>query len=399
MIIQIAALVIDLVIALSVILSGLARPALAGRRSLASLALFAAAWSLCDLLLGRLTLAPLRHAIIAIIYLSATLAASAQFVYIVRQSNRESWVSRISPYWLMVFPILTQLLFWIPSAHDLLFGPGEPQVATALFLTSAWGKALALYIFSLLGIGVVMLWSTFLERHRDALMPFGFILFGSLLPPAAGSLEFTGFNPLGIELLPVGFALACCLYAAHFLLHRPNTVASVDRNAVVEGMDDGWMVLDNQNIVVDMNSTAERMAGLTRLETRGQPIAEVLGNVPNLAETLNRSQELEMKRSLRSEGGWKYLSIRIAPLKDPQGRPFGRLVLWHDVTERRLTEDARQRARDEMLVLLNAISSAASNVVDLEEFLSDTILHIIYPFRSQVVGIFLLDDKRDKKQK
>jgi len=123
----------------------------------------------------------------------------------------------------------------------------------------------------------------------------------------------------------------------------------------------------------------------------------MLGGLPNLGQTFNHSQELEMKRSIRSEDGWKYLNIRISPLTDRDQKPFGRLALWHDVTERKLTDDARQRARDEMLVLLNAISSAASNVVDLEEFLSESIYHIIYPFRSQVVGFFLLDEKNEKK--
>ena len=46
-----------------------------------------------------------------------------------------------------------------------------------------------------------------------------------------------------------------------------------------------------------------------------------------------------------------------------------------------------------MFVLLNAISSAASNTLSLDDFLLESIYHIIYPFRSQVVGIFLLDDK------
>jgi signal transduction histidine kinase len=139
------------------------------------------------------------------------------------------------------------------------------------------------------------------------------------------------------------------------------------------------------------------MAGLTRKQTLGKPLSDVLGSLPNLGQTFNQSQELEMKRSIRSEDGWKYLNIRISPLTDRNHKPFGRLALWHDVTERRLTDDARQRARDEMLVLLNAISSAASNVVDLEDFLSESIYHIIYPFRSQVVGFFLVDEKKENK--
>lgn len=46
-----------------------------------------------------------------------------------------------------------------------------------------------------------------------------------------------------------------------------------------------------------------------------------------------------------------------------------------------------------MFVLLNAISSAASQTTNLAEFLSDAIYQIIYPFRSQVILVYLQDDR------
>jgi PAS domain S-box-containing protein len=395
---QTVALSIDLIVALSVTLSALGRSRTPADRSLTLLALFTAIWCLCDLLLLRPAPIALYPMLVAAIYLSSTLAASAQFTYVIWQVNREHWINRFPLALLAVVPLLTQILFWVKPSHIALFGDTQPQTTTLVFLGSTWGKVVAVYIFSLVGASVLLLWNTFLERPRSVFMPFGVVLIGSLIPSIAATLEFAGFNTLfRAELLPIGFTLACLTYAYYFFQHGGDLVASIDRNAVVEGMDDGWMVLDDQNIVVDMNSAAERMAGLSRTEVLGQPVTTVLGSLPNLGQTFNRSQELEMKRSIRSEDGWKYLNIRISPLSDRDHKPFGRLALWHDVTERKLTDDARQRARDEMLVLLNAISSAASNVVDLDDFLSESIYHIIYPFRSQVVGFFLLDEKGDKK--
>jgi PAS domain S-box-containing protein len=332
------------------------------------------------------------------IYLTAALTASVQCLYAVSLADRQHWVNRFPLAALAPVPLLTQLLFWIPPTRAFLFSSTLPQVATLLFLDNPWGRINGVYLFILIGASGWLLWNTYLERPRSAFMPFGAVLIGSLFPALAAMLDFTGIEPFGaVELVPLGFTVACCFYTFYFFQRGASLVASIDRNAVVEGMDGGWMVLDERNIVVDMNPAAERMCGRPRTQVLGQPVMSVLTGVPNLAETFNRSQEVEMKRSLRSEAGWKYLNIRLSPLNDRKGKPFGRIALWHDVTERRLTEDARQRARDEMLVLLNAISSAASNVVDLEDFLSDSIYHIIYPFRSQVVGIFLLDDRTDRK--
>jgi signal transduction histidine kinase len=46
-----------------------------------------------------------------------------------------------------------------------------------------------------------------------------------------------------------------------------------------------------------------------------------------------------------------------------------------------------------MFVLLNAISNAASHSINLDDFLSESVYQIIYPFQSQLVSIFLVDEK------
>ncbi len=399
MIIQILALILDLIVAAMVGLSPGAKAKTPAGRSLILLALFSAVWSLSDLLYQRPGFVALAPLFAAFIYFVSMLAAAAQLAYVVCQINRQNWASR-QPLWVLaIMPVLTQVLFWVKPVHDVLFGIGQPPTSSQLFFGSTWGKIAAVYVFLVIVAAASLLWNTYLERRRSLSMPYGAVLFGSLFPPVAATLEFAGFTALvGAELLPPGFTVAVITYAYHLFRHSPEAVPSIDRNAVIEGMEDGWMVLDNSNLVVDMNAAAERMAGFARPLALGQPVSSMLGSLPNLAQTFDQSQELEMKRSVKSQEGWKYLNIRLLPLVDEEGKPFGRLALWHDVTERRLTEDARQRARDEMLVLLNAISSAASNVVDLDDFLLESIYHIIYPFRSQVVSFFLLDEKSPNKE-
>ena len=89
------------------------------------------------------------------------------------------------------------------------------------------------------------------------------------------------------------------------------------------------------------------------------------------------------------------MNVRLSNLLSHTGQPFGQLIIWRDITDRKLVEEARQRARDEMFVLLNAISNAASHSIKLDDFLSESIYQIIYPFQSQVVAIFLIDDGDD----
>ena len=281
MTLQIIALLINLAVAIIVSLAALGKTRLPVARSIVLLALFTGAWILCDVLLKRSSLVSSYAFLTAAIYLSATLAASAQFTYVVWQSNRQHWVTRLPSWWLAVMPVLTQLLFWVKPWHDLLFGTGGVGAGAPLFLGTNWGKVVALYIFCLIGGSVLLLWNAFFERPRSIFMPFSAVLIGSLLPAIAAGIGFAGFLPFApSELLPIGFTLAAVTYTFYFFVRRADTIASIDRNAVVEGMDDGWMVLDNQNIVVDMNSAAERLAGLPREQVLGKPVTTTLSGLP-----------------------------------------------------------------------------------------------------------------------
>lgn len=172
----------------------------------------------------------------------------------------------------------------------------------------------------------------------------------------------------------------------------------LSRQDVVEGMADGWMVLNRDNIIIDINSTVEKIIGRSREMTRGISIKSVLADLPEWDESVREPFEFERKRNLGSREGWQYLNIRISPLSNPAGEILGRLVTWQDITEKRRAEDARQVARDEMFVLLNAISSEASEAMSLDDFLSESIYQIIYPFRSNVVGIYLSDEKNQETE-
>ena len=198
--------------------------------------------------------------------------------------------------------------------------------------------------------------------------------------------------PSQIAILAIAVLAALALGLAVFYKRKPPRGASITRDAVVEGMDDGWMVVDNQNMIIDLNQATEEMIGLPREKVYGQPINTILSDWSNIFKTPESVKELDMRRSVRSRTDWRYLNIRISKLSDKDNVNFGHLIVWRDITKRKLVDDARQRARDELFVLLNAISSAASHSMNLEEFLSESIYQIIYSFSSQAVAVFLFDE-------
>lgn len=370
-----------------------------GVASLIALSAFTGIWSVCYWLYKIPEFNSYHIFLTATALLSVTLAASALLVFALAYTQRSSGNERPTILLLGIAPVLAQIAFWIPTLRVNLLILNDASGRVPSF-TGVFGALTTIYIYSLLFVSAWLLFSDLLRRGRS----FGFarsvpLLAGIVLPGLAWLLDWLGSGPSGqIHATLFAFTLADLGICYALFRRGPGGVEGISRREAVEEMDDGWIVLNANDVVVDINPAAERMTGWSRAKIHGQPITLVLDDLPNLSQVVNGSRELEMKRSVRSEEGWRYLNIRISSLSDRQKNHVGRLLVWHDITDRRLVEDARQKARDEMFVLLNAISSAASNTLNLDDFLLESIYHIIYPFRSQVVGIFLLDERKKGEQ-
>jgi PAS domain S-box-containing protein len=366
----------------------------AGAVALLVLCGLVAAWSASYIAYERAGLTSIRSYAAVAAYIAAVLAATTALWIVLVRTNRRRWINPRSLALFAVMPALTLATFGMTLDRGGLLELEAAAPLGQLFSAGTWERVFALYVFVIVLGAALLLLDALLQHRRPIIGTLGLSFLGCLLPLAVLILEFSGRSPfVNLEMLPFAFGLCAAGFLNGLFEKRPEEIGAIDRHAAVEGMDEGWIVLDVNDTVADMNPAAERMTGYSREQVRGQPISSLLGDLSNLGLTLNTSQEVEMKRSIRLEEGWRYLNIRISTLMDRERTPFGRLTLWRDMTDRKLTDDSRQRARDEMFVLLNAISSAASNTLSTEDFLLESIYHIIYPFRSQVVGIFLVDEK------
>jgi len=291
---------------------------------------------------------------------------------------------RASILLLILVPAAIQAAFWNKNLNGLFFTPQHDTAA----------QFNAFYIFSILASSNLFLLDTFSQKPRVHFFRSGTILIGALLPLFSHLISTIWIDGLETDILLsiVSYSLAAAGFSYGIFGSHLIEITPVTRDLVVEGMDDGWMVIDHRNRVVDLNSSAEEMIGLSHNKIYGEPISQILSDWPNIVQSTKGNKEIEMRRSVKSQKDWRYLNIRISKLTDQNNANFGHLILWRDITGRKMANDARQRARDELFVLLNAVSSAASRSMNLEEFLSESSYQIVYSFRSQAVAIFLTEE-------
>jgi PAS domain S-box-containing protein len=377
-------LLLTIVIALSAGLILLLRKRASGTVPLSGLIISLAVWAMTYLLYQIPGLHIPEDVLKAVSYLC--LAATFQLYFALDYANRSRWINQFTIFIFLIEPAIIQMLFWVESLRRTFF-PSEIDILDRLNL---------LYTLHLLAGSIIFLLDTFVQKPRVHFFKAGTILLGAIFPLVGTIVIFfinnleTGFY---ISILCYSMAVAGISYGkfnTHLIEASPIT-----REIVVEGMDDGWMVVDHQDHVIDMNSAAEKMIGMSRETIYGEPVDHILNDWPKLIRSTEGIKEMEMRRSVKAQNDWRYLNIRISQLTDKTNGNFGHLIVWRDITQRKLADDARQQARDELFVLLNAISSTASRSMNMDEFLSDSIYQILYSFNSQAAAIFLTKETED----
>ena len=321
-------------------------------------------------------------------YLSTALASTALLTFTFLFTSHKRWINWQSISLLAIEPVVVQILFWIIYRQESISAQENISAAVRAIPLQSINEA---YCNSLAFISTILLVQTFDHKPKQYSSQTFIILIGLFIPLLIKIINsFVIFPILEISPVPLGYTITGVFIAYSILRYKFPDLDLIARDIVVENMTEGWMILDTQNRIVDLNPAAEALTGSYREKVFGQSAEEILKNWPNLDQerALNREQEVEGRVNLNGE--WRYLNVRISPLDDQNNQNIGKVILWRDITHRKKSTEARLRARDEMFTLLHSISGAASRSMNLNDFLEESIYQIVYSFRSQASAIFLL---------
>ena len=158
-----------------------------------------------------------------------------------------------------------------------------------------------------------------------------------------------GLLPPDIIVLPFSFLLMNVCFAWAIFRHKLFTLVPVARDKMVDNMSDGMIVLDTDNRVVDMNAAARDAFSITNQDFVGQSVFRAFEAWPGLIGHLSGADRAKAEITACSHAGERYYDLRITGLLDKLGRKAGRLIMFTDITERKLIE----REKDRLLAELN----------------------------------------------
>lgn len=247
-----------------------------------------------------------------------------------------------------IVPVITVILALTGEFHDLVYVSSrlvqQDGVALLHRTPGLWYWVIAVYTYLLGALGVIpllQLVSSDIGLFRGQSLA---LLVGILAPWVTNVLFLIGLSPTGpVDPTPIAFAVSGVAYLGaltRFQLFGANpTPIHHARKSVFERMEQGAIVLDSHDHVVEMNDQAVRALGVPRPDALGYSIDRVC---PPLAPSGTGTGP--ERRTFRPESGHTTYDVSESTITDLHDRTIGRIITLHDIGE-----FVRQQQRLEVL--------------------------------------------------
>lgn len=276
------------------------------------------------------------------------------FIFVLKYTRSEKWLTRRSQAQLFIVPFLILLLVFTNKTHGLIWTRVELMTHDSfLMLSHTLGIGFWIFIaysYVLLLFAFFLILQVLVHTGRVFRWQVRALLFAAFLPWLTSALQFAGFNPFKpFEVIPLSFAVSGPVWVWGFVKIRWEDIVTVSRDLVMDAVSDGVIVLDAQYRIIDLNSAAKKMVGVAFLSAIRQPLKSVWEELFLLVDRFPDGQESNCEL-IRNIGNNRYnYDVRISSLPDFRGIIISRVIVLRDITGRIRTEEEKAKLQAQLI--------------------------------------------------
>lgn len=239
---------------------------------------------------------------------------------------------------LMIIPITSLILLWTNDLHHLFYKKYSMSLSTAY---GPWFYVHTYYTYLLLAISLIKLLRYSIKNSgffsKQALL----LIVGSLAPIVVNMLGSIGSISVSIYATPIAFSVTIICFTIGIFKFDLFKLAPIALQKIVDRISDGYVVLSDDNAIIDFNQTflntfqlkAETLRSnnfidfLEDRETNKSTISKIERSIQK-ANTTNETISFEQHFSEIK----KYFKIEITPINS-ENSSLGTLFLFKDITQ------------------------------------------------------------------
>ncbi len=160
-------------------------------------------------------------------------------------------------------------------------------------------------------------------------------LSGSIIPWLVMVLYMFGASPRGLDIVPFALTLSGALFSFGLFRYRILDIVPLARDAVFECMNDGVLVLDNLDRIIDFNSCLKDIVPEINPDSVGTCVFETLSKYPDLLRCIGSDPSDELETDFKSPDSPACFKCRASSLVDWQGYQAGKIIMLSNFTQAR----------------------------------------------------------------
>ncbi|RLD07539.1 MAG: hypothetical protein DRI56_06680 [Chloroflexota bacterium] len=316
-------------------------------------------------------------------YLGIAIVPVSWLFLVISYTRNQQWLNRQNLIRLLAIPLITLLIAWTNELHELVWvNPAvesNPFFNHLVFEQGLWYWINVIYAYTLISISTILLIIASTKKEGIYKQQSIVLLIFSITIWFGNIIYMLGLSPYQLDLSPIIFSFGGLIIAWELYRYRILDIVPIARDAIMDIIPDGIVVINHQGIIIDINQAAQQIIG-KKQSGLGHPIAEVLSQWPRSLSFYDANKELEvvshLEQVLKIDEKKFSFDFSIAPLKNTNGYRIGSLLTWHDITSQKQSEEKLRK-------LSRAVEQSASAIVITD--LNGTIEYV-NPAFSKVTG-------------
>lgn len=281
-------------------------------------------------------------------YIGIVIVPTAWFVFSLYFTDRAAALTTRNLALLSLMPLATLVLVWTSPWQQffrisLVLNTAEAYPFWEWVPGPGWIMH-TIYSYLLLISGGIILAQAYRQSARLHRRQIGVMLIGAIVPWIANIFSVIVRSP--IDYTPIAFLITGTAVAWGIFKVGLVEITPIIRKRVIDEMQEGMLVLDEQNRILEANPAVLHMMDVQD-DVLGKPIAEVMARWPELLVQFQDEVHAQAEISLPMAGQeTRYFQISLSPLHNRQGQQTGQLIMAHEITQQKQTEISLTKAKE-----------------------------------------------------
>ena len=240
---------------------------------------------------------------------------------------------------LFIIPIISLIILWTNDYHYLFYKQYSTNISDTIY--GPYMIIHNIYSYVLLGIGIIYMLKFSIKNAGFFSRQSMLIVLGVSVPVVVNVLGTFKIIPMSIYVTPITFTITIICCAIAIFKFQFLGVAPIALQKIVDRISDGYVVLDENNVIIDFNKTFLDIFRLKPEDIRSKNFIKFLQQrkisnqiVEKISKSIKKANSTETTISFEQHFAEirKYFKIEITAINS-DNNSLGTLFLFKDITQ------------------------------------------------------------------